>query len=150
MERFEVADHSDSRPACGRFPRSWHNHLRPADRQSGRLGRTPFLNNVIPADRLSRVAQQLNSWLPDPSNQTFSSNYFASGSSVFDRNAIDTKVNWNKSDKLTAFGRFSILNFTDWAPTPFDQASGGAIDTSQQAGFGKAARSVRRLARITL
>jgi hypothetical protein len=100
-------------------------------------GRTPFLNNVIPAERLSRVAKQLNEWLPNPSDQTFSSNYFASGSSVFDRNAIDTKVNWNKSDKLTAFGRFSILNFSDWAPTPFDQASGGAIDTSQQAGFGE-------------
>jgi hypothetical protein len=100
-------------------------------------GRTPFPGNVIPPERLSRVAKQLNAWLPDPSSADFSSNYFASGSSSFDRNAIDTKVNWNKSDKLTAFGRFSILNFTNWAPTPFDEASGGAIDTSQQAGYGE-------------
>jgi hypothetical protein len=46
-------------------------------------------------------------------------------------------VNWNKSDKFTMFGRFSILNFTTWSPTPFDKASGSAIDTSQQAGPGE-------------
>lgn len=101
-------------------------------------GRQPFANNTIPLARQSRVAQTLNSWLPqDPTNTDFSSNYFASGGTVFDRNAVDAKVNWNKSDKFTMFGRFSILNFTDWAPTPFDKASGEAIDTSQQAGHGQ-------------
>ena len=33
------------------------------------------------------------------------------------------------------FGRFSILNFDITAPSVFDKASGGAIDTSQQAGL---------------
>ena len=35
------------------------------------------------------------------------------------------------------FGRFSIMNFTDFSPTVFDKASGQAIDTSQQAGPGE-------------
>src|SRR5436305_14667144 len=35
------------------------------------------------------------------------------------------------------FGRCSILNFTTFSPTPFDQASGSSIDTSQQAGPGE-------------
>ena len=101
-------------------------------------GRQPFANNTIPLARQSRVAQQMNSWLPDnPTNAAYTSNYFASGGTVFDRNAVDAKVNWNKSDKFTMFGRFSILDFTDWAPTPFDKASGEAIDTSQQAGHGQ-------------
>lgn len=100
-------------------------------------GRTPFGNNVIPLGRQSRVAQQLNTWLPDPETSTASSNYFAAGNSKLDRNSLDTKINWNQSDKFTMFGRFSILNFTTFSPTPFDKASGGAIDTSQQAGPGQ-------------
>ena len=81
-------------------------------------GRTPFANNVIPAARQSRVAQTMNSWLPEPSNAALTSNYFATGNSTLDRNSLDTKVNWNKSDKFTVFGRFSILNFTTLAPDP--------------------------------
>jgi hypothetical protein len=101
-------------------------------------GRQPFTNNVIPKDRQSPTAQTLNSWLPQqPTNSAFTSNYFASGSTVFDRNAIDSKVNWNESDKFTMFGRFSMLDFSVWAPTPFEEASGEAIDTSQQAGHGQ-------------
>jgi hypothetical protein len=100
-------------------------------------GRTPFVNNVIPLARQSRVAQQLNSWLPDPATAGATFNYLAAGNSTLDRNALDTKVNWNQSDKFTMFGRFSILNFTAFSPTPFDKASGGAIETAQQAGPGQ-------------
>ncbi|MGH9667741.1 MAG: TonB-dependent receptor domain-containing protein, partial [Bryobacteraceae bacterium] len=97
----------------------------------------PFANNAIPAARQSRVAQQLISWLPQPTTSALTSNYFGTGSSSLDRNAFDGKLNWNKSDKWTVFGRFSILNFTTFSPTPFDQASGQSIDTSQQAGPGQ-------------
>jgi hypothetical protein len=45
-------------------------------------------------------------------------------------------VNWNPSSKLSLFERFSILNFDIVSPTPFDQASGGAIEPGQQAGYG--------------
>ena len=100
-------------------------------------GRTAFPNNSIPLNRQSRVAQQLNSWLPSPTNSAVSSNFFASGSSAVDRNSFDGKVNWNQSDKFTIFGRFSILNFNTFSPTPFDKASGQSIDTSQQAGPGQ-------------
>lgn len=94
-------------------------------------GRTPFANSVVPLARQSRVAQQLISWLPQPTNSALTSNYFATGTSSLDRNAFDGKLNWNKSDKWTVFGRFSILNFTTFSPTPFDKASGKSIDTSQ-------------------
>jgi hypothetical protein len=100
-------------------------------------GRMPFVNNVVPLARQSRVAQQLISWLPQPTNSALTSNYFATGTSSLDRNAFDGKVNWNKSDKWSVFGRFSILNFTTFSPTPFDKASGQSIDTSQQAGPGQ-------------
>ena len=53
---------------------------------------------------------------------------------MFDRDSTDAKINWNASDKLTMFGRFSILNFDITAPSVFDQAPGGAIESGQQAG----------------
>ena len=90
-------------------------------------GRTAFANNVIPADRISRVARQIIEWLPLPTNSAISSNYFASGVADFDRHSTDVKVNWNPSGRFTMFGRASILKFSGWTPVPFGRASGGAI-----------------------
>ena len=100
-------------------------------------GRTPFANALIPASRQSRVARQLIDWLPTPTQpDRLTDNYFASAPGVFNRDSTDGKINWNATNKLSMFGRFSILNFDITSPTPFDKASGGAIETAQQAGFG--------------
>jgi len=90
-------------------------------------GRVAFANNIIPADRISRVARQIIEWLPLPTTSGISSNYFASGEAVFDRHSTDMKVNWNPSGRFTMFGRASILKFSGWTPVPFGRASGGAI-----------------------
>ncbi len=90
-------------------------------------GRTAFANNIIPQNRISRVARQIIEWLPLPTNSAISSNYFASGVADFDRHSTDVKVNWNPSGRLTMFGRASILKFSGWTPVPFGRASGGAI-----------------------
>ena len=90
-------------------------------------GRTAFANNIIPPDRISRVARQIIEWLPLPTTSAISSNYFASGEAEFDRHSSDVKVNWNPSGRFTMFGRTSILKFSGWTPVPFGRASGGAI-----------------------
>ncbi len=90
-------------------------------------GRTAFPNNIIPADRISRVARTIIDWLPLPTTPAVSSNYFASGVAEFDRHSSDVKVNWNPSGRLTMFGRASVLKFSGWTPVPFGRASGGAI-----------------------
>ena len=90
-------------------------------------GRVAFANNIIPADRISRVARQIIEWLPLPTTSGISSNYFATGEAVFDRHSTDVKVNWNPSGRFTMFGRASILKFSGWTPVPFGRASGGAI-----------------------
>jgi hypothetical protein len=97
-------------------------------------GRTPLANSTVPANRQSRVALQLISWLPNPTNSAITSNYFASGVAEFDRDATDTKLNWNPSDRFTLFGRFSILNFGGFTPTPFGKAAGGAIEPNLSEG----------------
>jgi hypothetical protein len=90
-------------------------------------GRTPFVNNIIPADRISRVARQIIEWLPLPTTSATNANYFASGEAEFDRHSTDVKVNWNPSGRFTMFGRASVLKFSGWTPVPFGRASGGAI-----------------------
>ena len=100
-------------------------------------GRGVFPNAVIPASRHSRVSRQLIEWLPLPTHpDRLTSNYFASAPGVFDRDSTDAKINWNASSKLSMFGRFSILNFDITSPSVFDKASGGAIESGQQAGYG--------------
>jgi hypothetical protein len=89
--------------------------------------RTAFANNIIPQDRMSRVARQIIEWLPLPTTSAINSNYFASGVAEFDRHSSDVKVNWNPSGRLSMFARSSILKFSGWTPTPFGRASGGAI-----------------------
>jgi hypothetical protein len=99
-------------------------------------GRTPFTGAVIPADRHSRVARQIIDWLPAPTHPGVTANFFASAPAVFDRDSTDAKINWNKSDKFTTFGRLSLLNFEITSPTVFDKASGPTIESGQQAGRG--------------
>jgi hypothetical protein len=100
-------------------------------------GRLAFANARIPAESHSRVSRQLIDWLPLPTYpDRLTANYFASAPGVFDRHSTDAKVNWNPGTKFTMFGRFSILDFDITSPTPFDQASGGAIESGQQAGYG--------------
>lgn len=90
-------------------------------------GRTPFVNSVIPQDRFSRVARQVIDMLPLPTTSAIANNYFASGSAEFDRHSTDVKINWNATERLSIFGRTSILKFDGWTPVPFGRASGGAI-----------------------
>ena len=100
-------------------------------------GRSIIPNAIIPPSRQSRVSRQLIDWLPLPTHPgRLTDNYFASSPSVFDRDSTDAKVNWNASSKLTMFGRFSILNFSITSPSVFDKASGGPIESGQQAGYG--------------
>jgi hypothetical protein len=77
-------------------------------------GRTPFAGNVLPANRISPISRNLAGRLPLPNvpSAFIQQNYFAVGNFLFDRNTLDTKVNYNISDKWTMYGRFSVLDYT--------------------------------------
>ncbi len=81
-------------------------------------GRTAFANNLIPT---SRIDTGLRNALNDPRFPTanrvgsgdfgLTQNFIGNGSTTFFRDTIDSKVNFNISDKLTAFVRFSVLDY---------------------------------------
>ena len=81
-------------------------------------GRQAFPNAIIPQSRIDPGVQKIvsDSRYPMP-NQVgigeygLSRNYIGSGSTTFFRDTIDSKVNFNHTDKLSSFVRFSMLDY---------------------------------------
>jgi hypothetical protein len=109
-------------------------------------GREPFANNVIPQSRFDPGVQAIltsGDW-PDP-NQAgggqfgLSNNFLGRGSTRFFRDTIDSKVNWNVTEKLSTFARFSFLDFRTGNPTVFGPLGGLYLhrtDSNPGMGFG--------------
>ena len=90
--------------------------------------RTPFANNQIPTTRFDLAAVEMMKLMPQPTlpSAGYVNNFVGSGSSPFNRDNVDIKVNQVVSDKLSYFGRYSISphNITD--PPIFGAAVGDA------------------------
>ena len=106
-------------------------------------GRTPFANNMIPANRIDPTAQKLLALLPlpnlrDPDGSVpETNNYFLQAPFVLNRWTVDSKVNWNATAKLNVFGRFSVLDFFTENGTNFGQQLQGAPLGSSNPGTGE-------------
>jgi hypothetical protein len=74
-------------------------------------GRTPFANNIIPSNRISQIAKKIAAFWPEPNLVGEFNNYFTQPLFVFNRWTLDSKVNWNASERLHVFGRYSQLDF---------------------------------------
>ncbi len=96
--------------------------------------RTAFPGNRIPPSRFSgptRKILALPDWpLPNSPGQGalgINLNYLAAVNYVYDRDQIDSKANFNLSQKWTAFARFSYLNYATQNPPPFGVLAGPAV-----------------------
>ena len=74
------------------------------------VGRTPFANNVIPTNRISAIAQKIQSYYPAPNQGGTSNNYSATGGPILNRYNYDTKINWARNDKHTIWGKYGRMN----------------------------------------
>jgi Carboxypeptidase regulatory-like domain len=72
-------------------------------------GRLPFPENKIPLARQNAITRKMQSLLPEPNMSGNVSNYFASASSVFDRDNYDVKIDWNASAKTNVRGKYSVM-----------------------------------------
>lgn len=103
------------------------------------VGRTAFTGNIIPADRISPVARRLLDALPMPNVGTDlpTQNYFAGAPFQFDRHTVDTKFNFNMTEKWTSFARLSWLKFDTYNQTVFgDEIGGAGINSASNPGTG--------------
>jgi len=95
--------------------------------------RTPFPNNVIPANRIDIAAKELIARMPLPNvcATCFTNNFAPSGVAIFNRNNWDAKVNYNVNDKMTLFARYSYSPSLVIEPSIFGEAGGDALNGGQ-------------------
>lgn len=67
------------------------------------------VKNVICPDRISPTTRKVLALVPLPNLAGDVSNYFRTATGVFDRNNYDIKINWNASQKMQVWGKYSAM-----------------------------------------
>jgi hypothetical protein len=93
--------------------------------------RALFPNGLIPASRLDPAAAKMTALIPNPNLSTFPSNYFATGTYVFNRTNADFKVNYNPTDRSSMFARYSLSPSDIFDPPSLEAAGGDALTGGQ-------------------
>jgi hypothetical protein len=103
----------------------------PATGNADGTGRTPFQNNIIPADRISPIAQKILAYYPMPNNGTgLSRNYLRQNDTKVDRSNYDVKVNWNRTSSHQIWAKYSQLKANVGNLFYLGVDGGGSGDTS--------------------
>ncbi|HXQ74405.1 MAG TPA: carboxypeptidase regulatory-like domain-containing protein [Pyrinomonadaceae bacterium] len=92
--------------------------------------RTPFANNMIPANRIDIAALEIIRRLPLPNQPGFTNNFATAGVAEFNRTNMDLKINYD-GGKLTLFGRYSRSPTLIIDPPIFGEVSGPALNGGQ-------------------
>src|ERR1039458_4236298 len=80
---------------------------------TGTAVRTPFPNNAIPGNRLSKISQSFQSYLPDPTNTGIQNNYLATLPNKVNNDSTTNKVDYNLTDKHRLFALFSTGKYAN-------------------------------------
>lgn len=83
--------------------------------------------NVIPVNRLDPIAQKILSFVPPTNLSGDTRNFFINAPFKFNRNQVDSKINFNATPKLNFIGTFGFLRYSDIAPTIFGDAAIGRL-----------------------
>ncbi|MGH9723192.1 MAG: carboxypeptidase-like regulatory domain-containing protein, partial [Bryobacteraceae bacterium] len=107
--------------------------------QSSAASRTPFPNNVVPQNRWNGIFPNIYKDVPLPNQVSptdplnLGGNYGAGGILKLNRNQYDTKINYNISQKLAAWGKYSRMDAPVQGKYVFGDLGGPALGTE---GFG--------------
>jgi hypothetical protein len=94
-------------------------------------GRTPFPNNTVPTDRFDSASTYMQNLIPLPNQPVYPNNYLAVGRYTALRDNVDFKVNFNPSDKVQLFGRYSFSPYEFFDPPSLGDALGDATGGGQ-------------------
>jgi len=98
---------------------------------------TQYAGNIIPANQISAQAVALLKQLPAPTTGGILNNYVASGFGIFNRDAFDTRADYNTTQNLHIFGRYSFQNFSLNGKGAFGVAGGNGFGPGGFAGQSK-------------
>ncbi len=102
----------------------------PATGSANGTGRTEFVDKIIPAGRIDPITKRILQDLPAPNLPGIQNNYYAAAPYSFDRKTIDAKINWNVSEKLATYGRFSFLSYQQLNPGALGKLDGVGISAA--------------------
>jgi hypothetical protein len=80
---------------------------------TGTALRTPFPNNTIPSNRISKVSQSFQSYLPPPTTGAITNNYLATLPNLVNNDSTTDKVDFNLSDRHRVFALFSYGKYAN-------------------------------------
>jgi hypothetical protein len=102
----------------------------PATGNADGSGRIPFAqdsagNYIIPSYRISSVSQKLNAQIPSGvPNGVYTNNIYINTPFSYDLQKIDTKIDWNATEKLRIAGRFSDYPYSQHQAPAFGDVLG--------------------------
>ncbi len=103
----------------------------PSTGNANGTGRSPFPNNTIPTTSFDSASVIMAGLIPQPNQSVFPNNYLAIGNYSALRDNVDFKVNYNPSDKLQVFGRYSFSPYEFFDPPSLGEALGDATGGGQ-------------------
>lgn len=109
----------------------------PTSNPNNNTGRTPYAGNLIPTSQLSAPAVNLLKLLPAPNTGgagLIVNNYVASGSGAFNSNQADGRVDFQATQKLHTFGRYTYFSSNLNGAPYFGAAGGGGFGSGNFAG----------------
>jgi hypothetical protein len=81
----------------------------PATGDSSGRGRQAFANNIVPLARQSAATRKMVDLTPLPNQPGVTANYYASDTQAFSRGNYDIKINWNRNDRHSIWGKYGAM-----------------------------------------
>lgn len=125
---------------AGNFSGSTTTIYDPTTGDTAGNNRVAFPGNLIPANRISRVSQQLYGLLPAANLGGLTNNFFATGPQNLTRDNYDLKINWNRNDKNSWFAKYAAMDALVIGRPAFGDAGGPC---SCDSGIGDAGQLVQ-------
>lgn len=86
----------------------------PTTGASNGVGRIPFASNQVPLARMNKISRMIQDLAPMPNlpgtSQGTLANYYSSGTEKLNRYNYDLKINWNPSNNLSVWGKYSRMD----------------------------------------
>ncbi|HZQ51898.1 MAG TPA: TonB-dependent receptor [Bryobacteraceae bacterium] len=89
-------------------------------------GRTQFPGNIIPTSMISPAAQKIQTYFPLPNLPGTSNNFAVTSPLTNDKYQYDTKINWNRTDKHSIWGKYDLMKAVVGGSGIFGAAGGPA------------------------
>jgi len=100
-------------------------------------GRTAFANYLIPHSKLNTAALNMLKVLPLPTvTGAVVNNYTTSGTGSFNDDSFNTRVDYQRSEFMHVFGRYSFANFNQLGAPVFGTMGGDGYGEGDYAGRG--------------